>query len=117
MRVLSYTISQRQREMGIRLALGAEQRRLRRLMLTEGLRQASIGIGIGSTSGANGTPSTRGTRSTIRDMPGSRSRRMDAGSPYGLRGSIRPFWQSGPSINKSGQFKSVRLGQRARKCR
>jgi putative ABC transport system permease protein len=45
--VLSYTVSQRQREMGIRLALGAEPRRLRRLMLTEGLRQASIGIGIG----------------------------------------------------------------------
>jgi putative ABC transport system permease protein len=45
--VLSYTVSQRQREMGIRLALGAEPRRLRWLMLGEGLRQASIGIGIG----------------------------------------------------------------------
>jgi putative ABC transport system permease protein len=45
--VLSYTVSQRQREMGIRLALGAEPRRLRWLMLGEGLRHASIGIGIG----------------------------------------------------------------------
>ena len=45
--VLLYTVSQRQREIGIRLALGAEPRRLRRLMLGEGLRQASIGIGIG----------------------------------------------------------------------
>jgi predicted permease len=45
--VLSYTVSRRQREMGIRLALGAEPRRLRGLMLEEGLRQASIGIVIG----------------------------------------------------------------------
>jgi putative ABC transport system permease protein len=45
--VLSYTVSQRQREMGIRLALGAEPSRLRWLMLGEGLRHTFIGIGLG----------------------------------------------------------------------
>jgi putative ABC transport system permease protein len=45
--VLSYTVSQRQRELGIRLALGAEPWRLRWLMLGEGLRNTSIGMTIG----------------------------------------------------------------------
>jgi ABC-type antimicrobial peptide transport system permease subunit len=45
--VLSNAVSRRQREMGIRLALGAEPRQLRGLMLGEGLRQASIGVAIG----------------------------------------------------------------------
>jgi putative ABC transport system permease protein len=45
--VLSYTVSQRQREMGIRLALGAEPAALRALMLRHGLQQTAIGLAVG----------------------------------------------------------------------
>lgn len=45
--VLSYTVEQRRREMGIRLALGARPGDLLRLVLGEGLRLAALGIGLG----------------------------------------------------------------------
>ena len=45
--VLSYDIRRRTREMGIRKAVGAEERDLQRLVLVGTLRQTSIGIGIG----------------------------------------------------------------------
>ena len=45
--VLSYSVSSRMREMGVRLALGADASRVTRLILGEGLRLAGIGAGIG----------------------------------------------------------------------
>jgi len=45
--VISYTTRQRTRELAIRLALGAEPRQVFRLVLTQGLRLAGIGIVIG----------------------------------------------------------------------
>ena len=45
--VLSYSVSSRMREMGVRLALGADAGRVTRLILGEGLRLAVIGAGIG----------------------------------------------------------------------
>jgi len=45
--VLSYSVSSRMREMGVRLALGADAARVMRLILGEGLRLAVIGAGIG----------------------------------------------------------------------
>ena len=49
--VLSYSVSSRMREMGLRLALGADAGRLIGLVLGEGLRLAAIGavIGIGAS--------------------------------------------------------------------
>jgi predicted permease len=45
--VISYGVSQRTRELGIRIALGATPRRVVRLVLRSGLLITAIGIGIG----------------------------------------------------------------------
>jgi putative ABC transport system permease protein len=45
--VLSFTVTSRTREMGIRMALGAEAGAVRSLVMREGLAQASVGIALG----------------------------------------------------------------------
>jgi putative ABC transport system permease protein len=45
--VISYTVAQRTREIGIRVALGAEQPQLRRMFVAHGLALAMIGVGVG----------------------------------------------------------------------
>jgi putative ABC transport system permease protein len=58
--VISYSVAQRHREIGIRVALGADSRRITRLVLGEGLLLAGIGVGLGSL-GAIGLTRTLGT--------------------------------------------------------
>jgi predicted permease len=50
--VISYSVSQRQREIGIRLALGAQQRELRRMFVRHGLVLAGLGLTIGIAAAA-----------------------------------------------------------------
>jgi predicted permease len=50
--VISYSVSQRRREIGIRLALGARNRELTRLFLTHGLVLALIGVACGLAGAA-----------------------------------------------------------------
>jgi len=45
--VMSYTVAQQTRELGIRLALGAETRSVLRLVLGKGLVLAGLGVGLG----------------------------------------------------------------------
>jgi ABC-type antimicrobial peptide transport system permease subunit len=50
--VISYAVSQRRREIGIRLALGAQQGELRGMFVRSGLTLAGIGAGIGLAAAA-----------------------------------------------------------------
>jgi len=50
--VLSYTVLQRRREIGIRAALGAQQRDLKRMFVRHGLALAGVGVAIGLVAAA-----------------------------------------------------------------
>ncbi len=45
--VMAYVVSQRTREVGIRMALGADRRDVMRMITRQGMRLAAIGVGIG----------------------------------------------------------------------
>jgi ABC-type antimicrobial peptide transport system permease subunit len=49
--VISYSVSQRTREIGIRMAMGARQVDVSRLVLLQGLRLTGIGMGAGLLAG------------------------------------------------------------------
>jgi putative ABC transport system permease protein len=53
--VIAYAVSQRTREIGIRMALGAEQHELKRMFVRHGLWLAAIGVAIGLAAAAGVT--------------------------------------------------------------
>jgi ABC-type antimicrobial peptide transport system permease subunit len=50
--VLSYAVGRRRREFGIRTALGASPRQIRRLVVREGLVIAAVGVAVGAVAGS-----------------------------------------------------------------
>ena len=50
--VISYSVSQRTREMGIRIALGAQQNGITTMVVRHGMLLASIGVAIGLVAAA-----------------------------------------------------------------
>ena len=50
--VISYSVSQRTREMGIRIAVGAQQGQLRAMVVRHGVLLAAIGVGVGLAASA-----------------------------------------------------------------
>ena len=57
--VLSYSVSQRTQEIGVRVALGAERRHVLRLIVSYGLRLAVIGVVIGLVLARAAAPAIR----------------------------------------------------------
>jgi putative ABC transport system permease protein len=48
--VMSYTVSQRQREIGVRLALGAKGRDMLQMVLAQGAKLVLLGVAIGTAA-------------------------------------------------------------------
>ncbi len=62
--VLSFMVSQRTAEIGVRIALGAQRAEVVRMMLVDGLKPALIGLGLGLAGGA---AATQGMKSLLVD--------------------------------------------------
>lgn len=119
--VIAYTVTQHRREIGVRIALGADRRDVLKLVVGDGARLAVVGAGLG-LAGAFGL--TRLIASQLYGVSatdpavflgwpccGSPSRWWRAGCPRGGRPASIPAWHCGAS---EGARHGVYLARRSR---
>jgi ABC-type lipoprotein release transport system permease subunit len=58
--VVSYTVAQRTREIGVRLALGADMADIARMVVGEGVRRTAVGVAIGLAGALAASRAVRG---------------------------------------------------------
>ena len=83
--VMSYSVTQRSRELGVRIALGARQSDVLRLVLRQGMSLALIGIGIGM---AAALILTRLIESQLFGVRGERPAHLRGGRPPARRDGV-----------------------------
>jgi len=66
--VLSYVVAERTREIGVRMALGAEAERVRRMVVAQGLRVVVVGVVVGLAVSAAATRSLQSLLFEIRPL-------------------------------------------------
>jgi len=65
--VLAYSVAQRTREIGIRMALGADRRDVLKMILRQGMTLMSLGVALG-LAGAYALTKYLGSRINLKDM-------------------------------------------------
>jgi putative ABC transport system permease protein len=66
--VMAYSVAQRQRELGIRVALGADRKRVVGLVLREGLELACVGVVLGLAGAVGASQMVKGMLYNVRAM-------------------------------------------------
>ncbi len=65
---MAYSVAQRQRELGIRIALGADRRRVVGLVLRDGLWLACLGVVLGLVGAAGASQMVKGMLYNVRAL-------------------------------------------------
>jgi predicted permease len=68
--VLSYVVAQRTREIGVRMALGAEAAQVRRMVVVQGARIVAVGVAIGIGAALGATRALAGLLYGVRPVDG-----------------------------------------------